>query len=701
MQCSVKYHNIPVILSLILFLLFALLIIPLSASAKVVNNYSTSDMLLNYRSAEPGQKIIAMLHIHPKTGWHVYWKNPGDSGLAPEHQWNLPPGISAGEQQYLPPTRMQVGDLVNFGYKGDAYYFIPITIDKQIKMGDYQLNVTSDWLICEDICVPEQATFTLPLTIAKQKAPSSASALIAQQYGKLAKLLPSAEYFTTADSLTLIIPKTALPQAIKSVYFYPEQESLLAINGKAKITTVDSHYHITLKRDFAEPLALTRGILQVEYTDAQPKHYYQIQAKRTMMPMQFLTTKVLQALLFAFLGGLILNVMPCVFPILALKALSISQNRDQRYWQNVSNALFYMLGILLTFTVIASILLTLRLFGHAVGWGYQLQSPIIIALLAYLFFFLALCFTGYVHIGTSLMGLGQGLTTSKHHSIASFFTGILAVFVASPCTVPFMATAIGFAFTQPAAVAITIILALGFGFAIPLLLIAIFPPLTKCLPKPGAWTKVFQEFLAFLLFASVVWLLWVLIQQAEHTSVLLVMLGLLGLAFAIWLSDKLQKRASWLRYSSIVIIVIIAFYPIVLLNQQSSKVMSKGIAEPFSEAKLNEALSKQQLVLVNQTAAWCLTCKYNEKVALSTEPFYQAVKKYQVRYLVGDWTNRNPEILSYLREFNRDGVPLYVIYDYNGKTTVLPQLLTTKRVVAAIEQAAATKHKESNDEDNH
>lgn len=388
----------------------------------------------------------------------------------------------------------------------------------------------------------------------------------------------------------------------------------------------------------------------------------------------------LQIILFAILGGMILNLMPCVFPVLSIKIMSLAQADRDRL---AIHGWAYTAGIMCCFVLFASALLLARAGGEAIGWGFQLQSPLLIAALAYLFFIMGLSMSGLIHIGTRWMGAGQSLTQKSGLS-GSFFTGVLAAVVASPCTAPFMGAALGFALTQPAALCLAVFAALGFGMALPLLLLCYLPALANRLPRPGAWMETLKEFLAFPLYLTAVWLLWVLGRQVGVDASMIVACGAVSIAFGCWLLGRHTTGFwLWMRRILIALALIIA---IVLPWKMIGEPAKQSRWQVYSPELLAELRSEGQAVFVNLTADWCITCLANERLTLSTKEVEAAFDQYHVVTLKGDWTNRDPQITHLLEQYGRSGVPLYLWFEANSSGTgeILPQLLTKDRVIEAI-----------------
>lgn len=405
------------------------------------------------------------------------------------------------------------------------------------------------------------------------------------------------------------------------------------------------------------------------------------QPSSTTSPDKTSGPSLIYYLLFATVGGLILNLMPCVFPVLSLKVLSFSGQADQQQ-QLRKHAWVYTLGVVLSFILIAAIMLVLRSTGEAIGWGFQLQNALFIGALTYLFFLMGLSLMGYVEFGGRLMGAGQNLAAKKGYS-GSFFTGALAVVVASPCTAPFMSTALGYAISQPAIIALSIFAALGFGMAFPFLLFSYIPSLANRLPKPGAWMDSFKRLLAFPMFATAIWLLWVAGQQTQNQSTTSLLLGCLCLALAILFKQEPAKKAIWRTSKTIASIVSLSL-AVMLLFQSDDKQQQADWVD-YSETKLSELRQQKQAVFVNITADWCITCLMNEKVTLSKPSIKQAFKDNKIIYMKGDWTNYDENITALLSKYQRSGIPLYIYYPADGSQEILlPQILKADDVLNII-----------------
>ena len=395
---------------------------------------------------------------------------------------------------------------------------------------------------------------------------------------------------------------------------------------------------------------------------------------------------IFAAMLGAFLGGLILNLMPCVFPVLSIKAMSFMQthqtNRELRI-----HATTYTIGVVTSFLIIATTMLSLRAAGSAVGWGFQLQSPQFLIILAYLFFIIGMTFLGFVNVGSKLMSIGQSID-SQSSLQSSFFTGVLAVIIASPCTAPFMGPALGFAIYQPTGIALAVFAMLGFGMALPFVVLILIPKTKSLLPRPGLWMEQFKQFLAFPMFFTTAWLLWVIGRQTDTTVLSLVVVGLIFISIGIWINQILVQLKSGRSYSLLKVIAVAMIIPALalpLMNEEETEGTVLWIN--YDSKTLATLRAEGRPVFINLTADWCITCLANEKVAF-TEMFYTEMEKNNIVYLKGDWTNQDKEITSLLNEHNRNGVPLYLMYPKNGGSPeVLPQILLEQTLLEAIRRA--------------
>jgi thiol:disulfide interchange protein/DsbC/DsbD-like thiol-disulfide interchange protein len=698
------------------------------AAADSIAQASTGDrknvhvsLLSEVTAITPGQPFWVLLRQEIRPGWHTYWRNPGDSGAPTEIDWELPVGFSAGEIQWPSPERIVYGPLMNFGYSNEALYPVLITPPATLTNDAIVLRARVGWLVCADICIPEDAVVSLTLTGGTSPAAAlidPANELLFQQARQRvpADAGFSASWAIEGTQVVMSIPAMGGDvDQVEGVEYFPYTDGVIE-NPAPQILTLNRQ-GLTLRLDqgwdFKKDASLDGVVIVREYV-GQGADRRLVPSAFTISPQRVgaLATPaasaeseitILGAMFFAFLGGVILNLMPCVFPVLSIKILSLVQQLGADTGKIRTHGWVYLLGVVLSFTLIAGLLIGLRAGGAQIGWGFQLQSPWVIGLLVYLFFLIGLNLSGYFEIGTSMMGVGESLVQRQGYT-GSFLTGVLATVVAAPCTAPLMASAIGFALTQSNVVALTIFACLGLGMAAPYVILCYSPALLKVLPRPGNWMVSFKEFLAFPMYATAVWLVWVLTQQAGSSGVLGVLGGVLILVFAIWLTRDVQggllKRRLQITlavaFSAVALALPFAF-PAGAENagamtgsgaQGTVDARAKGYAGPeyaaYSPAVLS-SLRDQGPVFVNLTAAWCITCKVNEAVALDRAAVRTAFEAAGVAYLKGDWTNEDPDITQLLEFYGRSGVPLYLLFSGSqGQARVLPQILTEGIVLDAL-----------------
>ena len=681
---------------LCLLLLLGLLL-PVAAGAAPVRTENAEVELVAEGTAAPGGSVTVALRLVARPGWHTYWLNPGDTGLPTTIAWTLPEGVSAGPIQWPLPAALPVGPFVNYGYEGEVWLLTDIAVPDGFAGESLDIAARADWLICEEICVPEGADLALSIPVTPAASRDPAQALGFEKTRALLPLpLPApAVAARQGDDLEILLPQDILA---KAAHFFPDTPGVIIAAAPQGLE--GSRLTATLEPGFAGP-RLT-GVLVIE-SDGWVRGFTVDTAIAGVVPAAETAAVsaptppdaggaaptagvgLLLALGLAFLGGVILNLMPCVLPVLSIKLLSLSGRAPGAAMRH--HGLAYTAGVLLCFALLAGALLTLRAGGDAIGWGFQLQSPLVVALLAYLFFILGLWMLDIVAFGGGFMGLGDRLT--RHAGPAgSFGTGLLAAVVATPCTGPFMATALGFALTRPPVEALGIFLALGLGLSAPFLLVSFVPRLARLLPRPGGWMLRLKKILAFPLFASSVWLLWVLSVQTGANAVAAAGAGLVLLAFAAFvLREFAGPGAKLVGLAAAIVAVVLAALP--MRDGAAIGVSAHGPsgAETYSAEGLAAYRQEGRAVFVNMTAAWCITCLVNEQVALDRPAVREALAATGTVYMVGDWTNRDPAITRMLAAHGRSGVPLYVVYPAGGGTPrVLPQLLTEGIVVEALSQ---------------
>lgn len=648
----------------------------------------------------PGGSVTVALEEVIQPGWHTYWSNPGEAGLPTEIKWTLPAGWKASAIAWPYPKRLPVGPLMNYGYENTVWLLTTITASPDAKPGDIaNLKAAADWLVCKEICIPEDTTLSLPFTVSAESSPPYPT--VKEQFdaarAKIPLVSPWPVRFQAGDNLDLFIASPSLAKAqLRDAVFFPAREGV--IDGMAEqqrgVAGNGLVLRLTKARDGKIPKTLS-GVLVLTSTDGTVQAL-DIAAKPGAVPrVDFRAVEnsgLLVALLFALIGGLILNLMPCVLPVLAMKALAVANHAHGDRRAVATESFSYGAGAILSFAALGLLLVALRAGGQAIGWGFQLQEPVAVAFFALLVFAVGLNLSGVFEVGNITAG---DALARRGGWIGSFFTGVLAVAVAAPCTAPFMAAALGYALTQSAATALLIFLALGIGFALPFMLIGVAPSLLRLLPRPGGWMLVFKQILAFPMYGAAAWLLWVLSQETSGTGLIAALAAMIALAFAAWAWNASRLASSGWRMAGAVCALLGLGTVVALLvfirtttapAAASSQADVTGLAsEPYSATKLASLRAENRPVFVDATAAWCITCLVNEKVALSGAAVHSAFARNHIAFLVADWTNRNPEITALLTAHGRSGVPLYLYYAPGASDAViLPQVLTEATVLNTI-----------------
>ncbi|WP_406852501.1 protein-disulfide reductase DsbD domain-containing protein [Brevundimonas sp. BH3] len=665
--------------------------------------------------AVPGSTAIIAIRQKIQPGWHTYWRNPGDSGGPTEAHWTLPQGYKAGDIVWPLPERQRLQTLMNYGYSGVVYLPVPIEVPASAKAGESVLvSAKVLFMVCSDeMCVPDEMELAVNLPVAEGTPPLTAAHGAAIQ--KVLETAPRpAEITARAHLEEGVLKLSASGGALagmnpKWAYFFAFESG--QVDHAALQQGQRGENGISLNIVAGRGLkakGLGEGISGVLATDLGA---WEITATEgDMLPAtsglgaldsgENMSSKdapassgFLKAALFALLGGLILNLMPCVFPVLAMKAAALGRSaHDPR--EARKDGLGFLAGVLVTFGALASLLLALRAGGQAVGWGFQLQSPAVTAALSLLMLAVGLNMSGLFHIGGRLQGVGSGLAQGKGGVVGAFFTGVLAVVVAAPCTAPFMALALGAALVMPWPMALIVFVMLGLGLALPYVLVSFSPRILSRLPKPGSWMETFRNLLAFPMYGAALWLAWVFARQTGEALGLLFVAGLL-LAFTLWLWGRYQSGGRRLMLA-VAIFAAVLTVPAIFLAMKAPPVASAVVNEEgkalasqsWSSAAVETALAEGRPVLVNFTADWCVTCKINERTALATAGTAKALAGANAVYLVGDWTNRDDAITRELERHGRSGVPLYLLYTPGvAEPRILPQLLTEGLVGKALSEA--------------
>ncbi len=693
------------LLALLLALLSAA---PALAQSVVQTENVRAELLADASAIKPGEPFWVGLRQTIRPKWHTYWKNPGDSGLPTEIAWKLPEGAKAEPIVWPRPHLFDLSGVINYGFKDEAVLLVRITPPANAS-GSFKLAAEANWLVCEDVCIPEDGKFelTLPVTATGAPAPPATRAIFDKARQQLPMQSPWPARYGVAKSgdPTLIVEAKGLKaDTLRDVYFFPADWGPIASMAKQTASIGAEGIRIPLKRGDAKaalPADLLGTLVLTEKTaDGEARQAFDVTAKLdpSFVPAPSLAAaaggeqlSLVEALLFALLGGLILNLMPCVFPVLSLKLIGLSKHRTQS-GSLAAHGLAFTAGVVLSFVLLAALLLALQQTGEVLGWGFQLQTPWVIAALTVLFFV----------IGLNLLSVfeftfGQGVANSRAADAlvrksdwrGSFGTGVLAVIVASPCTAPFMGAALGYAIAQPPAVALSVFAALGVGMALPYLLLTLFPRWLVSLPRPGRWMDIFKQLMAFPMFATCVWLLWVLMQQVDAGEVALALGALVAVGFALWALGLSQRGASGFRWVALsgAVVAALTFTSIVGPGTAGAGrvALGEGWIE-YSRERLVQLQGEGKPVFVDFTAAWCVTCQINKRTVLDTDRVRARFAADGVVLMRADWTSRDERITQALAEFGRNGVPLYVLYDRSGKSALLPQLLTPGIVFDALDK---------------
>jgi thiol:disulfide interchange protein DsbD len=677
----------------------------------------------------PGQVFWVALELNIRDGWHTYWRNPGDSGEPTKLAWQLPPGFTAGDIVWTTPHRFEIAPLVNYGYAKHAVHLVQITAPKDLKAGaPVTLAAKASWLVCSDVCIPEGADLQLTMPAGAQAGGIDPKEL--SLFATARADLPSAQPAPTSarvagDQLVVTLGSewgATLPQ-IKSLSFFPYDEGGIEYATPQKLTRTKDAVELSMKVGYKPPKAgAIRGVLVVSQqngtqldtvpieiaADYSGAGADQVKAGPRFAPLtqahQEPEHSLIVLMLLAMLGGLILNLMPCVFPVLSIKAISVVEQAKKHPGIVRIKGLVFAAGVISSMLALAAVLLGLRAGGEEIGWGFQLQSPLFVTLLIYLLLAVGLNLSGVFEFGGGLAGVGDGLTHGDGYR-ASFFTGLLTTLVATPCTAPFMAPALGAALTQPAINALCIFAALGIGLSLPFVLLSFAPWMRRVLPKPGAWMDTLKQVFAFPIYASAAWLLWVLSHETSSFGLGAALAGTVLIGLAAWAYQKSSSSSGGGKVTVLVtaaaslllaIILPIRFADVAAATAAPGEsAQSKADADewqPYSAARVAELTAAGRPLLVNFTASWCLTCLVNERNAFSDSAVQEIFRDKKVTLMKGDWTNRDPAITHALAAFGRAGVPLYVVYNSKPGSTeplVLPQLLTAGAIQSAFADAPA------------
>ena len=601
--------------------------------------------------------------------WHTYWKNPGDSGGPIKVIWNLPENVTIEGPLWPTPELLPYPPLMTYGYKDFVIFPYRVSYTDIDNLSFVKADI--DFLICDDVCVPEKANIN---TSFNDLQPSERFQEWLLQVPDITLPILGSQ---TNEFLEI---RFSYNDQIRNIYFFPDNQNLILHSGKQILIKEENNWLLKIPlQSEGLKISSTEGLIKIN------DESYLIKSDVTKSSGEELSMSILQAIIFAFIGGVILNLMPCVFPIISLKILSFVSMGGSSKSKIRTHSLFFCLGVIISFLLIAISLLALKSAGNSVGWGFQLQSPVIVGFLSILMFIIGLILLMNIDIGTSMTKLGKiGMNDTSYSS--SFLTGILAVVVASPCTAPFMGAAIGYALIQPSFVTLPVFISLGTGFAFPYLLLSYKPELIEALPSSGTWMVKLKEFFAFPMFATALWLLWVFSIQTSTDALIELLLVLLLISLLMWLIANTTKKI----IKIILLLLLGSLFIVQLKNLTNVKVDLNNNQENknvliWTKDIENELRSESQAYLINYTAAWCITCQANDKVALSRPNVKKFLKENNIEYIVADWTNKNKDILDALNMYGRSGVPLYVYWKPGmQKSEILPAILSETIVLDAL-----------------
>jgi len=678
------YKSLSVKLSLFLILLF-------TASSSLWSDSffqasdSTIEITSESKTMEKGDELLLGINFKLSPGWHTYWKNPGDAGEGASITWQLPKGFKASAILWPGPEAIPVEPLMTFGYEDEITLLTKIrALDAAVFPATLKAKVS--WYTCKDICVPQEANLELTIQNGKKLNTFFANELSAV-FLDLPKKLPNKHRVEILDSNYFLQMELEGNTPVSSAYFFPEEyglssyskEQVLEIN-KNSLSLQIPQSEVDLKlQNFA-------GVLLLDNQESRTFFNVNLDLNNNQKQESLSISDLVLTVIFAFIGGLILNAMPCVFPILSIKILNFVEQSEGSKEKMIQHGLSFSAGVLVTFLSIAGLLLLLKSGGESIGWGYQLQSPLMVTLLIYLFVGIGITFMSNLVLGGQLAQLGN-INQGYGDITSSFLTGVLAVIVASPCTAPFMGSAVGIALLQPGLITIAIFVSLGMGFAAPYLILSFYPSLLRVLPKPGAWMETLKQFMAFPMWGSALWLTWVLSGQVQTDSVLMVLLGALFIALALWLLEKNQSSdgfVKWISLSAVTLLLGAALWlaPTDYENAEQNKASDLN---SYSPELLESLLADNKPVFLNFTADWCITCKVNEAIVLNQVSIKNALRSKNIVYLKADWTRKDETIANKLAEYGRTGVPLYLLYSSEGTPLILPELLTEDMLLSYIE----------------
>jgi thiol:disulfide interchange protein len=634
-------------------------------------HHSKANLILNHDTLVPGMKIGLQLDID--SGWHAYWENPGDVGAPPKLHIGSSIDLQESDMIYPIPERIESSPYDSYGFENEALFYKTIQFNPTGKTSA-QLTINAEWLICREICVPCSKTFKLDLPIGNSNPDDSHFKLFS--YPIYSSTI-QAKVESTPDATILTIESDLL-QNHQDVDFFPAISMKEIFNKPVskKISGNKAEFRYQATQSVSSEVM---GLLKL---DSKNAHWIgKTQTTFESLPSSPTSQNIFLVLFFAFLGGIILNLMPCVLPVVSLKVLSLLKTTHNEARAIQKSNLWFSGGICVSLVLFSFIFLFVQRAGEKLGWGFQLQSPTFVSLLIVLFFLIGLNLIGYFEIsGIPLPGLGK--VFQKQSRSSDFLAGFFTTLIATPCTAPFMAAAVGYAISKNNWTVVATFSALGLGLSFPYLLLATWPQIGKIFPRPGDWMIKLKEFLSFPMFLTVAWLIWLLAQLTTSQSVFMVLVALILVVLFFWVRKTIFNQN--ILAKNIGLLLIAGGIFILLLSVMNPPAKDAITWEPFDQQKI-ENYSIDSMVFVDFTADWCITCKANERLTFTNSKVRQLIRDQKIKMIRADWTRQNPEITKVLQKYERAGVPFYLLYK-PGLTTpqVLPTLLTPSIFMDAI-----------------
>ena len=643
-----------------IFLVLSILWSSVLLANPVETGHAKASLITNLQSSSQ-ESFYVGIRLQMQDGWHTYWENPGDSGSPFEATWTTDAGVIIENVSWPTPQTIPYPPLMTFGYEGDVVF--PFQVFRSLDTKLTEISLDFDFLICADICIPEQATLTLDLTSV------SSSDLLDQAIDNLPTKLVKTKSTISGDELKVVFRS---PKEFSTAYIFPREGDLFAYTPNQTISQIDENtFEITLPlvQDGIESFS---GIISL---DGQGFQFEEQIASAGGMSLW-------QAILFALIGGLILNLMPCVFPVISLKVLSFVSMGGDDHAKIRNHALAFVGGVMSTFLSIATALIIIRSTGSMIGWGYQLQSPVVVGILTLIMLGIGMILLTNINVAAGLTNIGSSVQNRNDYS-GSFFTGVLAVVVASPCTAPFMGAAVGYALLQPSFATLPIFLSLGLGFAGPYLILAIKPQWISSLPKPGPWMETLKQFFAFPMIATALWLMWVFMVQTSGDALIQLLILGLSLGLAIWMITAFKGRWKWI---GLILTFIASIQIFNNLPNNANEITQSVDADSWNLSIESDLQANNQAYLINFTAAWCITCQTNEKAALARTSVQDYLAEQNIKYIKADWTNRNEDIAIGLAKYERSGIPLYIFWQPGMRNSkILPAVLTEDLLIRSMQ----------------